>query len=75
VSGHLPPGTAVHIEILCSRPCIGQTRVNIRRMQGTVLGPVAFEPGMTRVRVNGVAVRLLNEYLTPVKHDRNIASR
>jgi hypothetical protein len=61
----LPPGTAVRIEILCERPYIGATRVNVRRMRGVVLGPVAYEPGMLRVRVAGKAVRLLREYLTP----------
>lgn len=66
MSARLAPGAVVRIEILCSWPRIGQTRVNVRRAEGTVLGPVAFEPGMTRVRVGGVAVRLLTEYLTPV---------
>lgn len=61
----LPPGTPVQIEILCSRPCIGVTRITVRRMRGTVLGPVAYEPGMTRVRVNGKAARVLSEYLNP----------
>lgn len=70
MSERLEPGTAVRIEILCSRPRIGQTSVRVRRAQGTVLGPVAFEPGMTRVRVNGVAVRLLSEYLTPAEEER-----
>jgi hypothetical protein len=63
----LKPGTTVRIEILCERPYIGQTRTHVRRMTGTVLGPVAYEPGMTRVRVNGKAVRLLSEYLTPAE--------
>jgi hypothetical protein len=64
-AGDLAPGTAVRIEILCERPRIGATRVNVRRMLGVVLGPVTYEPGMLRVRVNGRAVRLLREYLTP----------
>ena len=61
----LPPGTAVRIEIPAFRPRIGTTRLPVRISRGTVLGPVTFEPGMTRVRVNGSAVRLLSEYLTP----------
>jgi hypothetical protein len=65
----LEPGTAVRIEILTERPAIGQTRIHVRRLQGVVLGPVAFEPGMTRVRVNGQAVRLLSEYLTPADEE------
>jgi hypothetical protein len=65
----LEPGTAVRIEIPLTKPRIGQTRQYVRRLQGVVLGPVAFEPGMTRVRVNGQAVRLLSEYLTPADEE------
>jgi hypothetical protein len=61
----LPPGTAVRIEIPAFRPTFGTTRLPVRILRGTVLGPVAFEPGMTRVLVNGAAARLLSEYLTP----------
>jgi hypothetical protein len=61
----LARGTAVRIEILLSRPGIGVTRVNVRRTRGVVLGPVAYEPGMLRVMVDGKAVRVLREYLTP----------
>lgn len=63
--GELAPGTAVRIEILLTCPSIGVTRVNVRRMRGVVVGPVAYEPGMLRVRVDGTVTRLLREYLTP----------
>jgi hypothetical protein len=64
-TAELSPGTAVRIEILCERPRVGATRLNVRRMRGVVLGPVAYEPGMLRVRVGGEVHRLLREYLTP----------
>jgi hypothetical protein len=59
-----PAGTEVDIEYLLSTPRIGQTRVCVRRANGVVLGPVAYEPGMLRVRVDGRAVRVLTEYLS-----------
>lgn len=58
-----PAGTEVDIEYLMSTPRIGQTRSWVRRARGVVLGPVAYEPGMLRVRVDGHAVRVLTEYL------------
>jgi hypothetical protein len=65
-AAELAPGTAVRIEVLLSRPGIGVTRVNVRRMRGVVVGPVAFEPGIVRVRVDGQVVRLLRDCLTPL---------
>jgi hypothetical protein len=67
VSAQFPRGTVVRIEALTATPRIGQTRSCVRVSYGTVLGPVAYEPGMLRVMAGGRAVRVLTEYLTPVK--------
>ena len=46
-------------------PRIGQTRMTVRVWAGVVVGPVQFEPGMTRVRPeSGPVRRVLTEYLT-----------
>lgn len=64
VTRDLAPGTRVRIEILSARPRVGDTRQTVRVSRGVVVGPVQYEPGMLRVRVDGQVVRLLCEYLT-----------
>jgi hypothetical protein len=62
------PGTPVKIDMLLSRPNMFVTQVPVRRVYGTVIGPVTYEPSMTMVRINGEATRVLTEYLTAVEN-------
>jgi hypothetical protein len=54
----------VDVKILLSRPTVFTTRVAVRRYTGELLGPVAFEPGLVRVRIAGTVHRLPREYVT-----------
>lgn len=61
------PGTRVRIEQPAGRVGAFTTRMTYRISTGEVVGAVAYEPSMTRVRVGGTVHRVPLDYLTPLE--------